>query len=28
MGDLMRSFSKSVWVRTKHAENTHVGLWG
>ena len=28
MGDLLGSFSKSVWVRTKHAKKSHVGLWG
>jgi len=28
MGDLPESFSVSVRVRTKHTENTRVGLWG
>ena len=28
MGDLLRSFSKSMWVTTKHTEKSYVGLWG
>jgi hypothetical protein len=28
MGDLLRSFSESVRVTTKHVEKTLVGLWG
>ena len=28
MGDLLRSFPESVWMRTKHAKKYHVGLWG
>jgi len=28
MGDLMGSFLKSVWDRTKHVEKTCAGLWG
>jgi len=28
MGDLPESFLVSVRVRTKHAEKTHVDLWG
>lgn len=28
MDDLVGSFPKSVWVGTKHAKKSHVGLWG
>ena len=27
MGDLLESFLESVWVRIKHTEKSHVGLW-
>ena len=28
MDDLLENFPKSMWVRTKHAKNSCVGLWG
>ena len=28
MSDLLRSFPESVWVKTKHAKNSCVDLWG
>jgi len=28
MGDLIGSFPKSVWVRTKYIEKSHTDLWG
>jgi len=28
MGDLLGSFPETVRVGTKHAEKTHVDLWG